>query len=668
MYLTTALLATPELVAGQLNTRQLREIDSLNLLIRSTKDPVEKVEAYANLGEIYYVFDMDTAASLMFTANKIAIDALSFCELDRKKEPMARFLSSSLSNLGWYYMNKGKIAMALAHNFKSLEIHEYLRNDRGKAYCYQNIGEIYEMQGDDKSAMRFFRMANEIHTNLRYISGMTGSLDLMAEVWLQRGEVDSALRLLLLAEDLSNDIKQVELYNLEEIYANIGTAYLTKGDTARSIVYNFKALELGRSIGSKSGLSDALRNLSRIDLARNNLESARQYAEESYDAAMELGFPDRIKKASHLLSRIEARLGNYKKALKAYQSFNLMRDSLRNNFNQRISLQLEQKFKYEQDKLLKTKQYDREMELESLEQRRLRVVSWMGLATLLAALLIAWSILRRYNVIRKQKKTIGAQNQQILKGLEYSREIQHALLPPVNQFEKHFSSHFVFFEPLETVGGDFYSVRVIGDIVVIVCADCTGHGVRGGLMSTMSSLLLDKTIHSGRTDPGEILARLNHEIIRALHQHEGRSIQDGMEMAVCTLNLKTGKMKFAGARNGMVIFRAGGAERLKPAMFPVGGEFMKKGIEIERRFEVINTQLQPGDWFCMYTDGYAEQIGGGNNLPMTYKQTEDLIAAALSMENPTQIRLKLAGQFAEWQGENQRVDDVCVIGFRFKPA
>ena len=51
------------------------------------------------------------------------------------------------------------------------------------------------------------------------------------------------------------------------------------------------------------------------------------------------------------------------------------------------------------------------------------------------------------------------------------------------------------------------------DSVLIAACDCTGHGVPGGFMSMMGSLLLDKIVQSHNLETSKILKDLNSEII-----------------------------------------------------------------------------------------------------------------------------------------------------------
>ena len=140
---------------------------------------------------------------------------------------------------------------------------------------------------------------------------------------------------------------------------------------------------------------------------------------------------------------------------------------------------------------------------------------------------------------------------------------------------KYFSEHFVLFKPKDIVGGDFYWYRSFGDIAVIACVDCTGHGVPGGFMSMMGSLLLDKIVQNKKLTSAEILDQLNSEIIRVLKQETGGEIQDGMDLSLCIIDKQKKALHFSGARNGIYVVEENEIKSYKADMLPAGGSFSK---------------------------------------------------------------------------------------------
>jgi serine phosphatase RsbU (regulator of sigma subunit) len=259
---------------------------------------------------------------------------------------------------------------------------------------------------------------------------------------------------------------------------------------------------------------------------------------------------------------------------------------------------------------------------------------------------------------------IEFQNSQIVESINYSKQIQASLLPSVSVMQKSLANLFVLFEPKAIVSGDFYWFKDFDKYTILACVDCTGHGVPGGFMSTLGSLLLDKVINSDRLNPSEILSNLSDEIISVLHQQAGGAIQDGMDLSICLIDKEHHTVEFAGARNGIIIVTNGVAKKYKADLYPVGGSYLKKGKEIDRVFKTQKIVLEKNDWIYMYTDGFMEQSGGEHNLPMNYNQFENHLITISNYLSPEEKINKLKLELDAWRGANERDDDVLVMGFQ----
>src|SRR6056300_162849 len=101
--------------------------------------------------------------------------------------------------------------------------------------------------------------------------------------------------------------------------------------------------------------------------------------------------------------------------------------------------------------------------------------------------------------------------------------------------------HFVLLKPKDIVSGDFYWIKEVNDHLVIVGADCTGHGVPGAFMSMLGITLLNDLIGDSCYDaPCNILEQLRMKLKEMLQQDGGMEEQkDGMDMALAIFNRTT---------------------------------------------------------------------------------------------------------------------------------
>lgn len=266
--------------------------------------------------------------------------------------------------------------------------------------------------------------------------------------------------------------------------------------------------------------------------------------------------------------------------------------------------------------------------------------------------------------ISEQKKIVEAQNFQIVESINYSKKIQDSLLPSLGSMRKAIPDLFVLYMPKDIVSGDFYYFCEFEKYTLLACVDCTGHGVPGGFMSTLGSLLLDKIVNSTLLSPSEILHKLSDEIIRVLHQQDGGEIQEGMDLSICLIDRINKKIEFSGARNGIIIVTDGQAKRYKADMLPVGGNYMKKGIPVVRNFKTQTILINQNDWIYMYTDGFMEQMGGEEGIPMNYNQFEGKLIDVSKKQNSDEKIKLLETEIDNWRGKHERDDDILIIGFQ----
>ncbi|TFH22495.1 MAG: hypothetical protein E4H10_13690, partial [Bacteroidia bacterium] len=159
--------------------------------------------------------------------------------------------------------------------------------------------------------------------------------------------------------------------------------------------------------------------------------------------------------------------------------------------------------------------------------------------------------------IEAQRDLVFTQKKEITDSIGYAQRIQAAILPHKSYLDEVIPEYFVLFKPRDIVSGDFYWIKEVDSSVVIVAADCTGHGVPGAFMSMLGITLLAEQLGKERIDkPGAILGQLRVKVKQMLVQ-EG-SIQeqkDGMDMAIAIIDKEKRELQFAGAYNPLYLVR-----------------------------------------------------------------------------------------------------------------
>ncbi len=267
-------------------------------------------------------------------------------------------------------------------------------------------------------------------------------------------------------------------------------------------------------------------------------------------------------------------------------------------------------------------------------------------------------IQQQMEIAESQRDQIAYQKKHITDSIHYALRIQTALLPSLELFSEKLD-HFVFYKPRDIVSGDFYWVAEIGPRIMIISADCTGHGVPGAFMSMLGVSFLNEIILNKEIiQPDQVINSLREEVIRALKQKESDSeIKDGMDICVCLLDPEKRSLQFAGALSPLWILSKGELTEIKGDKMPVAIH------ETMKPFTNHWIDLKQGDTFYIFSDGFVDQFGGPNQkkyLSKNFKITLGEIQAKPMYEQGAELdRI-----FEEWRKDVEQIDDVTVIGVR----
>ena len=214
-------------------------------------------------------------------------------------------------------------------------------------------------------------------------------------------------------------------------------------------------------------------------------------------------------------------------------------------------------------------------------------------------------------------------------------------------------------------------------IVFFAAADCTGHGVPGAMVSVICAGALNRAVNEFKlTDVGEILNKVSELVVDTFKKSE-EVVQDGMDIALCGLDISRKKLYFTGANNPIWIIsnneKIDTQEIYKTYTIEGSTELflheikgVKKPIGLSDQpltFTTNEIQLEAGNGIYIFSDGYADQFGGPNGKKFKYSNLRQLLLSnySKSMENQKEI---LEQTFNEWRGEQEQLDDVCMIGVK----
>ena len=258
-----------------------------------------------------------------------------------------------------------------------------------------------------------------------------------------------------------------------------------------------------------------------------------------------------------------------------------------------------------------------------------------------------------------QRDQIGYQKRHIEDSIMYAKRIQTALIPSLELFSDKLE-HFVIYKPLAIVSGDFYWVSAQDNPQVIISADCTGHGVPGAFMSMLGVTMLNEIVNGKHIlMPDQIIENLRQGIIKSLKQvAEEDSIKDGMDIAVCVVDFDKNILWYAGANSPLYLVRSGELMHYRADKMPVAINYKMEPFTLHK------IDLQKGDAFYIFSDGFADQFGGPKQKKFMSLQLRETLVA-MAGKPMLQQGERLNEIFEEWRGDGPQIDDVTLIGIRY---
>ncbi len=263
---------------------------------------------------------------------------------------------------------------------------------------------------------------------------------------------------------------------------------------------------------------------------------------------------------------------------------------------------------------------------------------------------------------KKQELIIQETNRKITDSINYAKRIQHAIIPIREDIEQDLKEFFMFYKPKDVVSGDFPWYYKKDDLIYFAAVDCTGHGVPGAMMSLIGFLLLNDIVNDiVDWTPSEILDRLNIGVVETLKQHrKENSAADGMDVAICRIDLKNNELQYAGAHRPLYFVRNGELTQYKGDKYAIGGRQYKG----DARFTNHSIKLEKEDSVFFFSDGLPDQFGGPENFKFGPKRIRETIVEHHN-KPMNEIGEIFESKLEDWMVDQPQFDDVLLIGIRF---
>jgi tetratricopeptide (TPR) repeat protein len=623
----------------------------------------------------------------------------------------------NLSNIGVVYYTQGEYPKALEYDFNALKAARAAGNKRLEANNLSNLGLVYWADNEYQKAIDFCDSAVTIYNQISDKGGIARNTGNIGVIYYNMHNYPKAHEYLEKALHMNEELgrKGGVIRNTN----NIGNIYDDEGDYEKAIEYYRRGLDMSQQLGDRADVAISLGDIGASYYKQKKYSDADEYLNKALDVAKEIKSLEMIKSYNQQLSDLYYATGKYDKALDALKKYNDAKDSLVNEEKSKQIGKLEAKAEYDKQLALQQADNEKKKALAVAESIRQKEIIVFVAAIALAVAFIALIIFRSLKTTRQQKATIEKQkalveeqkaivderNEAILDSIIYAKQLQDAILPPLEDVETLFPESFILYKPKDIVAGDFYWMYSFplpvgegrGEVTFIAACDCTGHGVPGAMVSVVCSNALDRAVKEfGITEPGKILDKVRELVIETFGKNEGE-IKDGMDITLASITIPsviarnearlndqvgqaisgadkrlprpddgsrsdvTVQLNWAGANRPLFIIstQQGKSEikELLPDKQPIGS------YEINKPFSTHTVPLSKGDCIYLYTDGLGDQFGGPKGKKFKSKQVEQMLAgnAHLPMKEQKHV---IETTFERWKGALDQTDDICVIGVR----
>lgn len=625
-------------------------------------------------------------------------------EIDDKKG-----IGYALNNIASLYSLQGDLKKAGEYYARSLAIWRELENKYGISNLLNNIGYIDNRMADEaraaglqnecdsleKSAIRYYQEALVLQEEIEDLKGIGSTLNNIGSIYQDNGDHQKALEYYYKSLDFREKLGHAEGIAISK--NNIGECLFDLGRFEEALTYANQSYALASELGYPDEIKDAAFLLSKIFRKNRDFEKALNYYEE-YVAMMDS------------LSNRE----NRKQIQQQYYKYQYEKKAATDSVAYSNAIQIKDlelaKTQEEKEKqqiliysfvagfivillfsiiilrlfmqkkkanvILARKNYEINQQKEEISAQRDEIEA-------------------QRDEVQKQKEVVELQKEEIEDSIEYAKRIQTAVLPSLDRLFQHgkegrLLDYFILFQPKDVVSGDFYWATRINEWFIVTVADCTGHGVPGAFMSMLGVSFLNDIVRKKEvTDAAMVLNHLRNSVIEALKQRgeietftEESGMKDGMDMSLIAIHEDKKSALWAGANNPLYIIRKGNinnsveSENQEKIPDHTGNDNLelieykpdKMPVSIHLKMDSFTNhriELSEGDRIYLFTDGFADQFGGPKGKKLKYATFKNMLCESygLTMKDQGEYLKRGIENWMLYEGKfYEQIDDITVAG------
>jgi two-component system, sensor histidine kinase PdtaS len=270
-------------------------------------------------------------------------------------------LANAYHHIGLVYQDKQNLGMAIEYFIKGLPLFEKENLLTQLPYVYISLGSAYRDSKNYSESLKYLHRASEYLTSLHDRWGLSELNRNMGMTYMELKKLDSASICFQNSLNYCREIneKAGESDNLKFL----GEILIMQKEYEKSIKYLQEALQLNAQFDNKLELTNILYNLGRVKVYMGNYNEGLNLLKRSLVIADSLDVIYEEMIIHKEISTAYLKQDKYREALKHFEIYSILKDSIYKTESNRHFVEMEQKYKSE-----KQKQEISQLRIDKIEQ------------------------------------------------------------------------------------------------------------------------------------------------------------------------------------------------------------------------------------------------------------------------------------------------------------
>jgi tetratricopeptide (TPR) repeat protein len=563
--------------------------------------------------------------------------------------------ANAYTKLGLIYHSLGDYDKAIEYGYKTIREYEDLHDTADLAGAHLNLANVYKSKRDFVKTLELDGKALDLFSRVHNKAGLAYTYNNMATVYEEQKKYPQALE--YFTKSLTLKKERGDLHHMAGTYLNIGLIEMDLKKPDSALYYYNKSLALNKEFNNVYGICDVYIDLGTWATEEKNFKRAKEYLDSAMILAVQLHSTESIIDIHDSYYLMYKKWGNPEMALAHYEKFLEEKDSVLNEKSSRQSADMAARYESEKkDKDNEIKARQSEVLVAQLKKDQAFII---GLAVaVVGVILMALLFYNRFRLRQKMNQQLSfiqtqiqEQKKEITDSIHYARRIQESVMLRPERIKEILGDSFLLYRPKQIVSGDFYWVHENGEEILVVAVDNMLYGVPGAFISLVGINLLNRAVQEENIhDLSELVHYINQGIISTLKQMKsGDQYADRLHFSICRLSTRSKTLECITSANSLYVIRNTELRELSTTEAGTPG--------------IHKLSLQGGEQVYLFTDGYANQLGGADGKKMMVRKLQETLVG--NSGQPMQAQLQQLEEVLEsWKKNFEQVDDILLIGFR----